>query len=455
MDPDEKKIGRWSWKYEIVKFLVRAAFYLFYRRIYVLGRENVPDGGGLIFAANHQNALMDALAVILTSKYQPVYLARADLFRNPMIARILFFFKIMPVYRFRDGVDSMDRNEETFEKTSAILSGGGCIGIMPEGNHGDQKRLRTLKKGVFRIAFRAAEIHDKSLDIKIIPVGLDYSSTTRVFEELVVNYGKPLQVSEYLDLYDLHPQKGINAMRRDLAKSMKSLMIDVKDESNYGKDELLLDIGFPLLLNQLSGRLSGSLNRFEVRRVFTRSMYEYFENNPGQADQTRLKSATLSELLSRYEVSPRSIEKHGRYKNILLVAERVLCFPLFIAGYFLHIIPYVAIHIVLKKLKDPQFMSSLKFGVGFVVIPLNYILLAFLFFCNFPAAIAVIILAAVPVTGFIGYLCNCHSQEYKNKMHFRRICRNNKDFAGAVEKLKSAIIKDLAPVLSLAEEKLK
>ena len=455
MDPDEKKTGRWSWKYEIVKFLARTAFYLFYRRVYVTGRENVPDGGGLIFAANHQNALMDALAVIFTGKYQPVYLARADLFRNRMIARILLFLKIMPVYRFRDGVESMGRNEDTFEKTSAILSEGGCIGIMPEGNHGDEKRLRILKKGVFRIAFKAAEIYDGSLDVKIVPVGLDYSNTKRVFEELVVNFGKPMPVSEYLELYAVHPQKGINAMRKDLAESMQSLMIDIRDESNYEKDKLLLDIGSPLLKKQFSGRSSRTFNRFEVSRVFSQAMYEYFEKNPGQADQTRLKSATLAEMLNKYEISPGSIEKHGSYKTLLSVARRVLCFPLFIAGYILHIIPYIVIHIALKKLKDPQFISSFKFGIGFVLIPLNYILLATLFFSCLPAAVAAMLLAAVPVTGIIAYRCNCHSQDFKEKMYFRRISRYDKEFAGTVYRLRSAIIKDMAPVFSLAEEKLK
>jgi 1-acyl-sn-glycerol-3-phosphate acyltransferase len=455
MDPDERKVGRWSWKYQIVKILARIAFYLFYRRIYVTGRENVPDGGRLIFAANHQNALMDALAVIFTSKYQPVYLARADLFRNPLIARILLFLKIMPVYRFRDGVDSMGRNEDTFEKTSAILSEGGCIGIMPEGNHGDEKRLRVLKKGVFRIAFKAAETYDGSPDVKIVPVGLDYGNTTRVFEELVVNYGKPLPVSEYLELYNLHPQKGINAMRKDLSESMQSLMIDVRDESNYGKNKLLLDIGCPHLIKQLSGRSSRTINRFEVCRAFARSMHEYFEKNPGQADQTRLKSATLSEMLDKYEISPGSIEKPGAYKNLLSVARRVLCFPLYIAGYFLHIIPYILIHMALKKLKDPQFISSFKFGIGLLVIPLNYILLAVLFFCYLPAVIAALILAAVPVTGFIACRCNSHLQDFKNIMRFRRICRYDKDFGGTVYRLRSAIIKDLAPVFSLSEDKLK
>jgi 1-acyl-sn-glycerol-3-phosphate acyltransferase len=182
--------GRATRKYSIIKSIARIVFYLFYRKIHISGKENIPEGGSIIFAANHQNALMDALAVIFTNQYQPVYLARADIFKNPFIARILGVFKMMPVYRFRDGMDTMGQNHDTFESTSRVLGSGGCIGIMPEGNHGDQKRLRVLKKGIFRIAFKAGE-NGSSADIKIVPVGLDYSKPAGFYEELIVIMADP------------------------------------------------------------------------------------------------------------------------------------------------------------------------------------------------------------------------------------------------------------------------
>ncbi len=450
-----KDVGRWSWKYAVVKFLAKTAFRLFYRKIRVTGKENIPAGGGLIFAANHQNALMDALAVIMTVGYQPVYLARADIFRKPIIASILMFLKIMPVYRFRDGVESMGQNEDTFEKTSAVLKSGGCIGIMPEGNHGEMKRLRLLKKGIFRIAFKAFEEFDSQQDIKIVPVGIDYSNTSRLFEELVVNYGKPLSVKDYLHLYEKHPQKGINAMKDDLAESMRPLIIDIKDESNYYKDRLLSIIGSSMVRIKLAGKNSGVPGNFEITRMFSRVMYEYFEMNPDEAVLIRSESTKLIDLLDDNRISHEIAGDPGKTQAFILAASRIVCFPFFIAGYLLNIIPWFIIHLALKKLKDPQFISSFKFVLGFILVPLNYLLLGLLFFSFLPVIVATSLLLATPLTGYLAY--NCYRQSFKTRevIHFREICANNPDIEVSFLEMRNNIIKSLEPVILTSSKKLK
>ena len=95
-------IEKYSTRYALFKQAV--AFWhdnVFYRKIIVKGAENINPDEHLIFAPNHQNALMDALAVLFTHKGQPVFLARADIFRKKPIAAFLYFIKILPVYRIR------------------------------------------------------------------------------------------------------------------------------------------------------------------------------------------------------------------------------------------------------------------------------------------------------------------------------------------------------------------
>ncbi|MFO7923434.1 MAG: 1-acyl-sn-glycerol-3-phosphate acyltransferase [Bacteroidales bacterium] len=449
------KIGHWSWKYATVKFLARSAFYIFYRKIYISGTENIPEGGGIIFGANHQNALMDALAVIFTNRYQPVYLARADIFRNPVMARILRFLKIMPVYRFRDGIEGMGRNEDTFDMTSAVLAGGGCIGIMPEGNHGEQKRLRVLKKGIFRIAFRAEEVNENKAGIKIVPVGLDYSNTRRIFGELAVNYGKPLEVSRYSAIYSQHPQKGINEMKEDLAGSLGSLMIDIKDEQNYSRDKLMLDIGSSVLQRRHNLSSMVPVNVFFACRILCQCLYQYFEQNPGYAEKLRSKSGRLDELIETYGILPQSLDKPGKFEILISLLRNILCFPVFITGFMLHIIPLGIIHVVLKKLKDPQFISSFKFVLGMLLIPLNYVFLAVLFFLHFSPVIALVVLALTPLAGIAAYRCLRFSRSFRNKMEFIRLCRLDSEIGKLISDLRSEIISELEPVFQIAEEKLK
>jgi 1-acyl-sn-glycerol-3-phosphate acyltransferase len=446
--------GRGTRKYSIIKSVARIVFYLFFRKIHIAGKENIPEGGSIIFAANHQNALMDALAVILTNQYQPVYLARADIFKKPFIARILMMLKMMPVYRFRDGMDTMGQNHDTFESTSRVLESGGCIGIMPEGNHGDQKRLRVLKKGIFRIAFKATE-NDSFTDIKIVPVGLDYSNPSGFFEELVVNYGQPLPVSDYLELYNGHPQKGINAMKKALSESLRTLIIDIKDEVNYDYDKLLMELGNQVREERNQRKSVGIYKKFRFSRAFCQSLYELFEKNPPLADEIRSESRSFIELMQNHGLSPRAIVNLTDAGLLFARIRLLLCFPVYLTGALLHLLPVAIIHFRLKSIKDSQFISSVKFVLGLLLVPLNYLLLYFLFISFYTPLVALVLTALVPASGFLAYTCFRHSEKLKEVIFYNVKCRQEKKLAETLGDMRLNIIKNLEPVLIKAEEKLK
>lgn len=71
---------RWSPGYAALKSYITLVHRIYYKKVFVQGKENIPANKPVIFAPNHQNALMDALAVISTVNKQPVFLARADMF---------------------------------------------------------------------------------------------------------------------------------------------------------------------------------------------------------------------------------------------------------------------------------------------------------------------------------------------------------------------------------------
>ena len=88
-----------------------------YFRTKVHNFKNVPKDDIIIYAPNHQNALMDALAILATVHTEPVFLARADIFKKKMIEKILTFLRILPIYRIRDGKESLGNNDAIFQKT--------------------------------------------------------------------------------------------------------------------------------------------------------------------------------------------------------------------------------------------------------------------------------------------------------------------------------------------------
>ena len=222
-----------SKQYNFLRRITSLYHSVFYEEICVLNADNIPVGDPVIFTPNHQNALMDALAIIYTTDKQPVFMARADIFKKDTVKKILTFLKIIPVYRIRDGIEALSNNDETFELAFKVLKNGGAIGIMPEGNHGDQRRLRPLKKGVARLSIQAQELLENKASIKIVPVGLEFSTYQGFRGNLVVNFGKPIEVKDFLEEYKSNSAKGLQSMRTRLTNDLKSLMINIDTDEFY------------------------------------------------------------------------------------------------------------------------------------------------------------------------------------------------------------------------------
>src|SRR5665811_1393827 len=96
------KYEKWSLGYYCLKQYVRFIDWIIHNKKIIVGKEKIPKNKPIVFAPNHQNALSDPMAVLLNTKFQPVWLGRADIFKNKTIAIVLKFLKIMPVYRLRD-----------------------------------------------------------------------------------------------------------------------------------------------------------------------------------------------------------------------------------------------------------------------------------------------------------------------------------------------------------------
>ena len=155
----------------LVRFMTLVAR-TFYKRIEVVGLENVPTHGAVIFAGNHPNALIDGLLVMSHAGRHPVHLlGNAKLWKIPLLARLLDALGAVPVMRREEhGSDADNRN--VFERVDEVLARGGCVAIFPEGISHTDSKLSTLKTGTARMALGAAA--RRNADVAIVPFGLTY-----------------------------------------------------------------------------------------------------------------------------------------------------------------------------------------------------------------------------------------------------------------------------------------
>jgi 1-acyl-sn-glycerol-3-phosphate acyltransferase/uncharacterized coiled-coil protein SlyX len=371
-----ENIEKWSANYHHLKKWVQ--FWhndIFYRSVTVLHQENIPGKGHLIFTPNHQNALMDALALLFTVNRRMVFMARSDIFKKKFIAAILYFLRILPIYRIRDGYDSLKKNKASFQKTVDVLTSEECaLVILPEGNHAGIRRLRPLKKGFARIAFQAEEATGYTLNMQIVPVGIDYSDYQNFRSKLTVNFGRPIAVSKYYKQYKENPAVAINVIKEELSKEIKKLIIHIETEEYY---ELFNKLR-KLYLKRFSDRLEKDLtdeNSLPFQRSIVNQLNKVLKSSPDTIDQLDKKVHVYLKKLKQIKLEDEYvIYKFSRKDLLLPVFFLLITSPLYVYGALNNIIP-TAISVWSKnKIKDPQFKSSFLYVVSLLAFPLFYIL---------------------------------------------------------------------------------
>ncbi len=395
-------IEKFSLGYSILKFIL--GFWhnnVYYRRVIVLGRNNIEPDHHLIFAPNHQNALMDALAVLFTNKgHQPIFLARADIFKKKFIASILYSFKILPVYRIRDGFSSLKENNETFNKTIDVLRNKNGLVILPEGDHAGFRRLRQLKKGICRIAFQSEQASDFNLNIKIIPVGLEFTNYHRFRQVLTVVYGKPVEVSEYHELYRKSPEIALNELRNKLSSEMRRIMVHIESEEDYEAIDELRSI--------INGRYSDNIRfpKLFRDRILIENLNRLKTMNQTLYSKICSLSLEVKEKTKKLNLSYRLLEKKRHIIGMLLAGFTglVISFPLYLYGNIFTLTFLTLPRLRATKIKDIQFHGTFMYGISLalalVVLPI-YLILSFLIFS--PWWLGALVFLSLPFAGLFAW----------------------------------------------------
>jgi len=374
----------WSIGYEILRTYVRFAFWLTHKSIVVTGRKKIPRGKPIIFAPNHQNALMDPLALACTNKYQSVWLARADIFKSKAAQSILKYLKLLPVYRIRDGKENLSNNEQIFRQVIRLLEEKQTVALFPEAGHSGKRKMLLHKKAIPRIALEAEEKNNFNLDVQIIPVGIYYSHYWDFNRSVVIEYGEPIRVSEYKAEYTESPQKAMMNLRNEIYCRLVPLTHQINSEIYYQEY-----VG----LSQIVGKAYSDINHFSKDKNL---QLHYAEKNLVQdLEQLEIKQPhEFDQLIHEFNKYQGELSNSGlsdlkvRLSGILtwrgFLAKLVLAIlsvPVFVFGFLFNAIPHYIPRLILRrKVKDDAFLSTFYFVSGVIMFPLFYILSAYILY---------------------------------------------------------------------------
>ena len=346
-----------------------------YRKVEVRGKENVPTDGAVIIAPNHCNTLMDALVILRAFENETVFGARADMFNNAFVAKLMYFIRILPMVRQRDGLRNVLKNYETQEIIVDTLKNKVRFCMFPEGKHRPAHSLQTLGKGTFRAALAANAAFGEQMPVYIVPTGIEYGDYFRFRSTSLVTFGKPINVTEVVKELNLDNEAQImDHLRKELTARMSELITYLPYDENY----------------------DGKWALTKVRALdFKGSLYEKMLNNRAIISDINAACEADPEKMAELLEKAAAFEKARRKKGISIYSFRKKNLALSVAGKGLAALlglPYLLFSGVValpmwgiaeflrKKIRDKAFRNTAIFGVklaGNIIFGLIYTILAF------------------------------------------------------------------------------
>lgn len=300
--------------------------YSYHKRIKIFGLENIPTDKPVLFLPNHQSALIDVLLIATNCKRKPYFLTRADVFSKPVLKRIFKFFRMLPIYRIRDGRKTLSNNALLFNECAELLKKGEAIVVFPEANHNLMRRVRPLSKGFTRIILRTFEVYP-NVDIQLVPVGFNYKNATYFPDEVHVYYG------EAISSKSLFVDKNLNrtslAIKDNVYSRLKELTTHIPEELDY-------DVTISSLIHENAN----FLNPKEINGKLNFSIPERLSNS-------NLKSV------------------HQRKSYLFLVMFMFLNLP----------ITLIWKMVIKPKVPEKEFMGTFRFATGLILYPVYLLII--------------------------------------------------------------------------------
>lgn len=346
---------------------------LYFRKEHVIGLENVPaNGTPVIIVANHQNCLNDPLCVCLKLTDRRMnFLARANVFMNPVFNKILRAMGLLPAYRMgHEGLSAVNRNFETFEDAGNSLRDGETVMLYPEAGHQDKRWLGTFKLGYLRIAFAAAEKMNFKQDIMILPSCNHYSNYFHARTDMVIKFGKPISLKPYYEKYREAPRETMVEINKMVREEIKDMMLHIEDIENYDAIDFLRENGYGKKYAKTHGYKVNYLpSRLLSDQSLVNDLQKASEKYPEEMKQVYSDTLKLAKGIEELQVRDWLFE---RYPGVEALALRglglVTLFPLFLVSIIptglLFLIPRIFIK---KMIKDQMFVSTFNVAVSALV----------------------------------------------------------------------------------------
>src|SRR5215510_8685467 len=388
----------------IIVALVRLALRIYFQRIEVTGVEHVPLDTPVIFVLNHPNALVDPVFLLCLAPRDVSFLAKAPLFRMPVIGYLVKTVDSIPVYRRQDEGEDVTKNQETFIAARKLLARGGTIGICPEGVSHDSPGLKPIKTGAARISLAAVSTGEVS-DLKIVPAGLYYTSKTRFRSSALLYFSNPITVEPVtLDSDGNPPREAVRELSNQIEKALREVILDAQHE-----EELLTTARAERIFSSASGDNDDSLkDELKLQQRFIKAYSILQKLQPERLRKLEIRMIRFEEELEQAGVDAEELTPPSSTASVFFtILKRSLLFVLMLGPALLGTVAHYPAYrlggyLATRFSADSEdIISTVKIISAMLLFPLTWLVLAVVAYLTVGWLGAVVTVVVVPICGYI------------------------------------------------------
>ena len=275
----------------------------------------------------------------------------------------------------------MRRNLEAFDQYAALLREGRVTAIFPEGLTQDDPHLAPIKTGAARIALQAEGAADFTLQLTVVPVGLQFEPRRRFRADAFVRFGTPFTIGDLAPHHAEAPRRAVKELTERIGEALKRVAYHVESTDRIPFVERLADVYFRRARRTGIAGVRGRGLRGELLQKMAACLNHYAETDPESVTEVEHALEHYERLREKAGLDRRLLEEPSRLlpgplAPVQATAEAVLGFVPAVFGFVTGAIPFYAARLFARRSSASDGnLAALSFRhvlAGTIAFPLAY-----------------------------------------------------------------------------------